>query len=200
MTDRHSIYELRFVTPRSVTRVWISSCWLPLAGASRLCQSKCFYAIAQRPMRAHKPPKQLVQGLNGAGLFISDLSPSPWGRGYWPVSLEGRSTLMTMTSFVLEANHDSQSAIRAQARSLEVSNRRADSFSARVAEAPRASTWIVRSRYLTDYAAEMAQREHIHKLTTGNKASTCCGKRSGRGIDVLARVRTRRAPPGQHFS
>lgn len=51
-------------------------------------------------LQLHKCPEQLVRGRTGPRLLISELSTSPWSRGYWPAYREGQLTWMTMTSFV----------------------------------------------------------------------------------------------------
>lgn len=51
-------------------------------------------------LKHHQCPMQMVGGLSGPRLLMAELSPSPWSRGYWPVSREGQLHWMTMTSFV----------------------------------------------------------------------------------------------------
>lgn len=51
-------------------------------------------------LQFHRCPEQLVRGLTGPRLLISELSTSPWSRGYWPAYREGQLTWMTMSSFV----------------------------------------------------------------------------------------------------
>lgn len=48
----------------------------------------------------HQCPEQMVRDISGTRPLMAELSPSPWSRGYWPVSREGQLHWMTMTSFV----------------------------------------------------------------------------------------------------
>ena len=51
-------------------------------------------------VQLHTCPKQLVGSHVGRKQVMHELSPSPWSRGYWPVSQEGQITWMTTTCFV----------------------------------------------------------------------------------------------------